>query len=282
MGSSLEGRRNALRLTAGIISSMLMPASAQQTTKVPVVGAFLVPTAYFAVFEESLRQMGYTKGRNIDFQISAIERRFFPQHLTTESEMKYAAQVPEAAADLVRMNVDVIVVGPNLFINALKQATNRIPIVTAFSADPIGQGYITSFAQPGGNITGLAWEASPEIFGKLVELLTEMSPRLSRIAVLIDPGSFYQPLWEEAETAAKRRGVTLQSVEIHSGDDVPKALATAGRFRAEALMVFTGPKLWVWRDRIASLALQKRLPTVFPYREGPQAGGLVSYGPNLA
>ena len=182
MGACLVNRRTSLRITGGIISSALMPAWAQQAGKVPVIGAFLVPSAYFSVFEETLRQLGYTKGRNIELQISTVERRFFPQHLTTELETQYAVKVPEAAADLVGMNVDVIVVGPNPFIDALKQATTAIPIVMVFAADPVGQGYIESFAHPGRNITGLAWEATPEIFGKLVEVLTETSPRLSRIA----------------------------------------------------------------------------------------------------
>ncbi len=282
MATCLVNRRTALRISGGIISSVLMPAWAQQAGKVPVIGAFLVPSEYFHVFEETLRQLGYTKGRNIDFQVSPIERRFFPQHLTTELETQYAAKVPEAAADLAGMNVDVIVVGPNPFIDALKQATARIPIVMAFAADPVGQGYIESFAHPGRNITGLAWEATPEIFGKLVELLTEISPRLSRVAGLVDPGSFQTPLWEGAETAAKRRGVMLRSVEIHSKDDIQNAFATARRMRAEAVLIFTGPKLWIWRERIVDLALKNKLPTVFPYREGSDSGGLMSYGPNLA
>jgi len=275
-------RRAALRITGGIISSVLMPAWGQQSAKVPVIGAFLVPSAYFRVFEETLRELGYVKGKNIEIQLSPIERRFFPQHLTTELETQYAVKVPEAAAALANMNVDVIVVGPNPFIDALRQTTTRIPIVMAFAADPVGQGYIESFAHPGRNITGLAWEATPEIFGKLVEVLIETSPRLSRIAGLVDPGSFQQPLWAGAEAAAKRRSVMLRPIEIHSKDDITNAFASAKHMRADAVLIFTGPRLWIWRERIAALALKNRLPTVFPYREGPESGALISYGPNLA
>ena len=282
MASRLS-RRTALRITGCLISAALMPARGQQGGKVPAIGAFLVPSSYFRVFEETLRELGYAKGKNIEFQISPIERQFFPQHLTTELETQYAAKVvPEAAAAVVSMNVDVIVVGPNPFIDALKQATTRIPIVMAFGLDPVGQGYIESFSHPGRNITGLAWETTPEIFGKLVEVLIEMSPRLSRIAGLVDPGSFQRPLWEGAETAAKRRGVVLRSVEIHSKDDITNAFANVKRMRAGAIMIFTGPKLWIWRDRIVDLAMKDKLPTVFPYREGPESGALISYGPNLA
>src|SRR5215470_9901466 len=121
-------------------------ANAQQPSTVPVVGVLLVPPIYFAAFDESLRQLGYTPGKNIVFEISSVEREFFPQHLTTDSEAKYVAKIPDAAADLVRTHVNVIVTGPNSFIEAARQATKAIPIVMAYSTDPVGQGYIASLA----------------------------------------------------------------------------------------------------------------------------------------
>ena len=282
MDTCAVGRRDALRVTAAIVSSALMPAWAQQPRKVPVVGVFMVPSAYFAVFEQTMRELGYARGKSIAFHISEIERKFLPHHLTTESETQYAGKVPEAAADLVRMKVDVIVVGVNPFIEALRQATQTIPIVMAFGVDPIGQGYIKSYAQPAGNITGLAWEPTPEIFGKLVELLTECVPRLSNIAGIVDPTIAWQPYWKEAENAAKRRGVNLKYVEVQSKDDLVAASRTISSSRAGAVIVFAGPTLWILRTRIADLARDSRLLTVFPYREGVEAGGLISYGPNLA
>ena len=258
-----------------------MPAWAQQPGKVPAVGVLLVPPLYFAAFEEAMRQLGYASGRNIIFETSKIEREFFPYHLTTEAEQQYAAKVPEAAADLARMNVDVIVTGPNPFIDAARQATRTIPIVMAYGADPVGRGYIASLARPGGNVTGLVWETTPEIFGKLVELLTDLSPRLSSIAGIVDPTTSYQPYWKEAESAARRHGATLRYVEVQAESDIPKAFKTVTNMRAEAIVVFGGPKLWILRSRIADLALKSRLPTVYPYREGPEVGGLISYGPNL-
>jgi putative tryptophan/tyrosine transport system substrate-binding protein len=256
-------------------------ADAQQPSTVPVVGVLLVPPQYFAAFDESLRQLGYTPGRNIVFETSSVEREFFPQHLTTDSEAKHLAKIPDAAGDLVRMHVNVIVTGPNSFIDAARHATKAIPIVMAYSSDPVGQGYITSLAHPGGNITGLAWEPTPEIFGKFVELLTEASPGLSNIAGIVDPTYPYQAYWKEAQSAAKRRGATLRRVEMRSEKDMPAAFGAITKMRAKAAVIFGGPNLWILRSHIAEFALKNRLPTVYPWREGAEAGGLVSYGPNL-
>ncbi|HXX71301.1 MAG TPA: ABC transporter substrate-binding protein [Candidatus Acidoferrum sp.] len=263
------------------LTSEVVCAWAQQPAKIPVVGVLLVPPPYFAAFDESLRKLGYTPGRNIVFETSSIEREYFPNHLTTDEEAKHVAKIPEAAADLVRMNVDVIVTGPNSFIDAARRATKTIPIVMAYGSDPVGQGYISSLARPGGNITGLAWEPTPEIFGKFVELLTEVMPRPSTIAGIVDPTYSYQAYWKEAVGAAKRRGAMLRYVEARSDSDVSKAFSTIVKMRASGVVIFGGPNLWILRNRIADFALKNRLPTVYPYREGPEAGGLMSYGPNL-
>ena len=144
---------------------------------------------------------------------------------------------------------------------------------------------MASLARPGGNITGLVFEAAPEIFGKYVELLTETVPRLSRIAVVVDPRDLrdtYTTHWSAAERAAKRRGIVLQQVDVGGDDDVPRAFTRITGQRAGAVIVFSGPFLYFLRKQISDLALKNGLPTISGYREGPEAGGLMSYGPSLS
>jgi len=189
--------------------------------------------------------------------------------------------LPAAVAELLRLNVDVIVTGPNTFIEAAKKATTSIPIVMVYGNDPVGRGYISSLARPGGNITGLTWDPSPEIFGKHVELLAEVSPRLSRIGGIVDPASLEEAAWKAAEGAAKRRGIALLYMQVGTEKDLPRAFTLIVGERARAVMIFGGPYLWVFRAQIANLANKNVLPTIYMYREGPDAGGLMSYGTSL-
>src|SRR5262249_16517745 len=138
-----------------------------------------------------------------------------------------------------------------------------------------------SLARPGGNITGLTWDPSPEIFGKHVEFLAEVSSRLSRIAGIVDPSAAEPVAWKAAEGAAKRRGITLLNVQVGTGTDLPKAFTLIGGERATAVMIFGGPYLWSLRAQIAALAKNNVLPSIYLYREGPDAGGLMSYGTSL-
>jgi putative ABC transport system substrate-binding protein len=154
----------------------------------------------------------------------------------------------DGAADLVHLKVEAIVTGPNQFIEVARRATSTVPIVMVYGSDPVGRGYITSLARPGGNITGLTWDAAPEIFGKYVELLAELSPRPSRIAGVVDPtSSDYERYWKEAAIAAKSHGLTLQYVELRASTDLPKAFDTIVRERAGAVIVFPGLALWSYR-----------------------------------
>jgi putative ABC transport system substrate-binding protein len=173
------------------------------------------------------------------------------------------------------------VTGPDTFIEVARQATTTVPIVMVYGSDPVGRGYIASLARPGGNITGLTWEPSPEIVGKYIEFLSELSPRPSRIACLVDPATPEEPFRKEADTAARRRGVTLYFVEVRAKSDVTNAFSTVGSSRVDAVIIFGGPALWSYRKQIADLAKKSRLATVYRYREGPEAGGLMSYGPSL-
>jgi len=256
---------------AGSVVALLtvpLAAEGQQAERVHTVGLLSPPPGpYVAAFEESLRQLGYTRGVNIVFETRSPG---------TRSEL-----LPKAVADLLRLNVEIIVTGPNRFIDAAKEASASIPIVMVYGSDPIGRGYISSLARPGGNITGLTWEPSPEILGKHVQLLSELSPRPSRVAGIVDPSAPYVSHWKEAEHAAERRGITLQYVQVGAESDIPKAFSTIIGWRAGAVMVFGSPYLWGLRAQIASLAKKNALPTIYMYREGPDAGGLMSYGTSL-
>jgi putative tryptophan/tyrosine transport system substrate-binding protein len=243
-------------------------AYAQGPVKVHTIGLLSPPPGpYVAAFEESLRQLGYVRGVNIVFE--------------TRLPGAKAEPLIAAVASLLRVKVDVIVTGPNPFIDAAKQATASVPIVMVYGSDPIERGYISSLARPGGNITGLTWEPSAEILGKHVELLSELSPRPSRIAGIVDPSSRLVSYWKEAEYAAQRLGITLQNVQVGPDSDVSKAFSTIVGGRAEAVIVFGSPRLWARRAQIADLARKNALPTIYMFREGPEAGGLMSYGTNL-
>jgi ABC-type uncharacterized transport system substrate-binding protein len=259
----------SIGLVLALVLALGPPAGeAQNAVKTHRVGLLSPPPgAYVAAFEESLRQLGYVRGENVAFE-------------TRRGGMK-GERLREAVADLLRLDVEVIVTGPNPFIDAAKEATKTVPIVMVYGGDPVGRGYIASLARPGSNITGLTWESSLEIFGKHVELLSELSPRPSRIAVIVESSTPQTEGLKEAEVAAKRLGITLQYVRVDAEGDVPKAFNAIVAGRAGAVMVFGGPGLWTLREAIARLATKNGLPTTYMYREGPSAGGLMSYGTNL-
>jgi ABC-type uncharacterized transport system substrate-binding protein len=261
-------RRIGLVVVLAVSLLLMLTAGAQAPGKVHTIGLLSPPPgAYVAAFEESLRQLGYVRGGNIVFE--------------TRSPGSRAEDLPKAVADLLRLNVEVIVTGPNRFIDAARQATTSVPVVMVYGSDPVGRGYISSLAHPGGNITGLSWEPSSEILGKHVELLSELSPRPSRIAGIVDTFSPQLSYWTEAEQAAKRRGINLQYVQVGTDSDVPKAFATIIAGQAEAIIIFGSPYLWARSAQIAALARKNALPTIYMYREGPDEGGLMSYGTNL-
>jgi putative tryptophan/tyrosine transport system substrate-binding protein len=252
-------------------------AEAQQTGRLPSIGVLfpaepISPTEPdAAAFREGLRDLGYVEGLNI-----AVEYR----HAHGKVE-RYA----ELIAELVRLQVNVIVVGSAAATLAAKNVTQTIPIITVGGGDPVHSGVVASLARPGGNVTGLVFEAAPEIFGKYVELLAETVPRLSRIAGIVDPRdprNTYTTHWVAAGVAAKRRGIVLQQVDIRSNDDIPGAFRWITDQHSGAVIVFSGPFLYSLRKQISDHALKIGLPTISGYREGPEAGGLMSYGPSLS
>jgi putative ABC transport system substrate-binding protein len=191
-------------------------------------------------------------------------------------------RLPALAQELVQMKVDVIVAmgGPPL--RPAAEATRSIPIVMVNgSADPIADGFATSLARPGGNITGVTWAPSPELVGKILELLREAIPGISRVALLSD-GTVRAKGWSTWTDAAQKLGIQVEKFEVHDRSAIEPAIAEMRRRRVQAVHVTMGAATYSYRNQVAALALAARLPTVATARELPEAGGLFSYGPNTA
>ena len=244
-------------------------ADAQQPKKVPRIGYLAGSTpepqsARIKAFRQGLRELGYVEGKNIVFEYRYAEGKL--------------ERLPALAAELVRLKVDVILTAGPPATRAAKEATVTIPIVMAQDTDPVGNGFIASLARPGGNITGLATLA-PEISGKQLELLKEIVPRLSRVAVLgtsTRPGTA-QSL-REVELAAGAFGVKLQYLDVLSSKDIETAFGAASKGRAEAVLALASPVFSSQRTQIADLAVKSRLPAIYPQSEWVEDGGLMTYG----
>jgi putative ABC transport system substrate-binding protein len=255
-----------------LLTTVLMitgAAQAQQQRKVPRIG-YLAATspsinpARFEAFRQGLRDLGYMEGKNI-----VIEWRF--------AEGK-SDRLAAFADELVRLKVDVIVSGGSTATQAAKEATSTIPIIMSQDNDPVRNGFVASLARPGGNITGLATLRS-ELSGKRLELLTEIVPKLSRVAVLgssTNPGNA-QSL-KETEVAAGAFGVKLQYLDVLSTKDIETVFGTASNGRAEALLVLASPVINSRRTQVVELAAKRRLPALYDRRDFGEAGGLMTYG----
>jgi putative tryptophan/tyrosine transport system substrate-binding protein len=259
-------------LLVTIMLTTVSSAHAQQPAKVPRIG-FLYAVSPSSVsdrveaFRQGLRDLGYVEGKNI-----VIEWRYAEGKLD---------RLPALAAELVHLKVDVIVTG-GTSTRPAKEATSTIPIVMSNDSDPVGSGFVASLARPGGNITGLSTLA-PEISGKRLELLKEIVPKLSRVAVFgtsTRPGNA-QAL-RETELAAEAFGVQLQYLDVLGPKDIGTAFRAASKGRADVLLVLASPVFLVQRTQIADLAIKSRLPAIYDRREFVDDGGLMSYGTNLA
>jgi len=222
-------------------------------------------------FRQGLRDLGYVEGRNLVIEYRSAEGK--------------SDRLAVLAAELVALNIDVIVAPGTPQALAAKQATRTLPIVFATAADPVGSGLVTSLARPGGNVTGLSILA-PALVGKRLELLTNALPGVSRVAVLWQPGGHDErtdnDILKEAGVAARVLGVRLQFVEVRGPADFDRAFSDMTRARAGALTVLTGIMFLNERRRLVDLTAKNRLPAVYGGRDFVDAGGLMSYGSNIA
>jgi len=221
---------------------------------------------YVHEFEKGLRDLGYVKGQNYVIEDRSADGK--------------PDLVEPAAAELVRLRVDVIVTGINQGVAAARKATTTIPIVMVYGIDPVGAGFIQSLARPGGNVTGGTFEVTPEIYGKKLHLLKEIKPALARVALLWNPaypGSMTNVT--ATSEAARRLGVRFQSVEVRAPGELETAFAAISKARSEAVIVVGDPITFPARAQIAMLAVRYRVPFVASWREWAEAGALLSYGP---
>jgi len=255
-----------------LLFALCVSAQAQQSTKIPRIG-FLSASSLSAnaarteAFRHGLRELGYVEGKNIVIDWRSAEGK--------------ADRLPALATELVRLKVDIIVSASPTATRSANEATVTIPIVMAFDSDPVGLGFVASLARPGGNITGLSTLA-PEISGKLVELLKEIVPRLSRVAVLgtsTTPG--YAPVLKEMELAAGALKVKLQNLDVLSPKDIETAYRAASKGRAQAVLVRGGPVLTSQRTQVVDLAVKSRLPAIYNVAEFVEAGGLMTYSVSM-
>ena len=260
---------------AGAAALLAAPhaAEAQSAGKVPRVGVLSggsrsepVPTSAVHAFQQGLRELGYVEGQSI-----AIEYRW--------AEWKHE-RLPDLAAELVRLRVDVIVATIAVAVQAAKHATKTIPIVMVAN-DPVAAGFVASVARPEGNITGLSM-MTPEVVAKQLGLLREVVPKISRVAVLgnsANPGN--APQLRAAQMAARSLGVRLQPLDARGPSEIDSAFAAMTRERAGAFLVLLDPMLSGQREQIAGLAAKGRLPAMYALRQHVEVGGLMAYGANI-
>jgi len=252
----------AVGVVAGPLAAKGQPAG--KVWRIGVLGAGTATAPFAGALRQGLREFGYVEGQNI-----AIEWR---------DAQGRQERYPEAAAELVRLKVDVIVAAGTPATLAAKNATNKIPIVMTLVADPVGAGFVDSLARPGGHITGLASIAN-EVVGKQLELLKEAIPGVSRVVVLRNPGNDSHPLMlREADAVARALGVQLQILEVRSPDELDATFAAISGKQVGALLVLADGMFFQHRTRITDLAAKRRLPAMFQGKENVEAGGLMSYG----
>ena len=266
-------RRAFITLLGGAAAAWPLAARAQQPGRVWHVGflsavARSAASGSYASFLQGMRELGYVEGKDFAIEWRSVEGKY--------------EQFPDLAAELVRMKVDVFVTGVTAALPALQRATTAIPIVMAYSTDPVGNGLVASLVHPGGNITGLAG-SSDDSSPKQLELLTTIVPNVSRIGLLGNPDTeTYASVRNNAQEAARKVGLSLVPIEARNSREIEDAFAAFAKERMSAVMVAVDAVFFGQRWRIAELALANRLATMFALREYVEAGGLMSYGENIA
>jgi len=269
-------RREFITLLGGTVAAWPLAARAQQPTKVPRIGVLLGlgendPEAKTRVkaFRLGMRDLGWIEGRNVQ-----IEYRFTGSKL--EAINKHVAEV-------VRLAPDVIVANTTPIMAVLRPATSTIPIVFAVVNDPVGQGFISSLAHPGGNITGFSF-IDPEIVGKWISLLRDVKPNLSRVALMFNPGTapYYDAYLRSFKALPQQTSVEIDAAHVRSVDEVDLAVAKLGREPGSGLIAPGDPYILATRGAILKAADQHRVPIISPYRQFVVEGSLMSYGPDTA
>jgi ABC-type uncharacterized transport system substrate-binding protein len=266
-------RREFIALVGGAIACPMDVRAQQQAEKVPRIGYLRVTSAsdrppLLDAFRQGLRELGWVEGQNI-----VIDYRFAEGRLD---------RLPDLAAELVRLKVDLIVSLGTQGVTAARNATETIPIVMIGVRDPVGTGLIASLAHPGGNVTGVSGYAGLETVAKQLELLKETVPKIRRVAILLNPTNAYHSLaMREVNVAAQTLGVQLQLLEARDPNEFDGAFAAMAKERVGALLVLSDVIFNNHRTRLADLAARSRLPAVYGVRESVEAGGLMSYGPSF-
>jgi putative ABC transport system substrate-binding protein len=257
-----------------VLFSAPLAVDAQQPGKVYRVGILTnnasdpAEARLWQAFRQGLRELGWIEGANILLEFRGAEGN--------------PARLPELAADLVRLKVDLIMARSSQFVQPAKEATSSIPIVFVVHADPVRLGHVASLARPGGNITGLA-NLQTDIGPKELEILISAVPGSKRIAVLWNPDTpSHTPGLKAVEEAGRPLRVQVQAFGARTASELEGAFAAMARARAQAVLVYASPFSFAERDRVAALAIKYRLPAMFGVKEAVEAGGLMSYAPNYA
>jgi len=267
----VAGRQRSITVSLALVAIFIAlcdSAGAQESTKIPRIGylsgtSFSANSARIEAFRQGLRELGYVEGKNIVIEYRYAEGK--PDRLS------------ELAAELVRLKVDVIVTAGPAVTRPAKEATSTIAIVMGYDNDPVGNEFVASLARPGGNITGLS-SLAPEISAKQLELLKEIVPKLSGVAVLGQstyPGNA-QSL-RETELAANAFGVKLQNLDIQDSKDIENAFREANKGRAGAVLLLANPIVFSHRTQVVDLAAKSRLPAMYWSSEFVEGGGLMTY-----
>jgi len=266
-------RREFITLLGGAAVTWPLAALAQQAGRIHRVAIFST-TGRDRVWHlhqalvDSLRELGHVEGKNVVFE-----------HRFAEGKMERLASI---AAELVSLSPEVIVVGPNTSVRAVMQASSSIPIVMTASAEPVASGLIDSLARPGGHITGMTLDVTPETYGLRLQFLKEIHAEISRVAILWNPDAIGIKALQDTEDAAKRLGIALAPHEVRRIADLEAAFGSIGKEAVDGLIVFNDGLTYARRREIIDFAARQRVPTMYGSREYVDDGGLISYGANLA
>ena len=263
-------RRTFLAGTGAVLLAAPLAAEAQsrpRVARVALLDGGNVGNQNWQATRDGLRELGYVEGQNIIIDFRSANGQF--------------NRLPDLLAELIRLQVDVIVVAGDPVVAAVKQTSSTIPVVMAAVGDPVGRGFVTSLARPGGNITGTSL-LTVALTGKWLELTKAVVPRIARVAILgNDANQTHQLFWAEGKTLGRQIALAIYAVEVRSADEFERAFASMAQQMVGAVVVLPDPLLFAQRSRLSELVARHRLPSISSFREEAESGGLISYGPSL-